>query len=203
MTLQIDTGADVTVISETTWKAVGGPELSAPDRTLRGPDSSIIATLGKFRGTFARGTQQAVGEIYVAKKLTKSLLGRPTIQDLDLLKTIAAVDHNHPTPRERFPSLFQGLGKFRGEYLPHSTQGRGPALRSLDTTASRSSTSEKSATGTGPDGEDGCDLEGQPTNRVVRRNGRRSQVQWQSSDMCRPDTAQYECEERETSSPGR
>ena len=38
------------------------------------------------------------------------------IQDLDLLKTIAAVDHNHPTPRERFPSLFQGLGKFRGEY---------------------------------------------------------------------------------------
>lgn len=114
VTLQIDTGADVTVISEMTWKAVGGPELSAPDRTLRGPDSSIIATLGKFRGTFARGTRQAVGEVYVAKKLTKSLLGRPTIQDLDLLKTIAAVDHNYPTPRERFPSLFQGLGKFQG-----------------------------------------------------------------------------------------
>ena len=113
VTLQIDTGADVTVISEMTWKAVGGPELSAPDRTLRGPDSSIIATLGKFCGTFARGTRQAVGEVYVAKKLTKSLLGRPTIQDLDLLKTIAAVDHNHPTPRERFP---QCLGKFQGEY---------------------------------------------------------------------------------------
>ena len=38
---------------------------------------------------------------------------------------------------------------------------------------------------------------------MVRRNGRRSQVQWQSLDLCRPDTAQYECEEREISSPGR
>ena len=116
VTLYIDTGAEVTVISEKTWRGIGRPELTPSDRTLRGPDSHVIPTLGKFIGTFTRGTRLAEGEVYVTKRLTKSLLGRPTIQDLDLVKLVAVVGQHHLSPKDQFPSLFQGLGKLEGEY---------------------------------------------------------------------------------------
>ena len=113
VTLHIDTGAKVTVVSEKTWGSVGRPELSPTDRTLRGPDSRVIPTLGKFLGTFTRGIRQAEGDVYVVKKLTKSLLGRPAIRDLDLVKIVAAVDLSL---KAQYPSLFQGLGRIDGVY---------------------------------------------------------------------------------------
>ena len=113
VTLHVDTGAEVTVITERVWRQVGKPELTPPNRTLRGPDSTVINTLGKFTATFTWNARQAEGEVYVAKRLTKSLLGRPTIKDLDLLRIVAAV---HSDPKGQFPSLFQGLGKLKDEY---------------------------------------------------------------------------------------
>jgi hypothetical protein len=68
-----------------------------------------------FTGTLALGTRQTEGEIYVVRGLSKSLLGRTAISDLELIKRAVAVDHNL-TPKEQFPSLFQGLGKLQGEY---------------------------------------------------------------------------------------
>lgn len=112
-TLHIDTGAEVTVISEKLWRSVGRPELTPPDRTLCSPDSRSIPTLGKFLGAFTHGTRQAEGDVYVAKKLTKSLLGRPTIRELELVKVITAVDL---ALKDKYPSLFQGLGKMTGDY---------------------------------------------------------------------------------------
>ena len=113
VTLHVDTGAEVTVITKKVWRQVGKPELTPPDRTLRGPDSTVINTLGKFTATFTWNARQVEGEVYVAKRLTKSLLGRPTIKDLDLLRIVAAV---HSDPKGQFPSLFQGLGKLKDEY---------------------------------------------------------------------------------------
>ena len=113
VTLHIDTGAEVTVISQKTWGSVGRPELSSTDRTLRGPDSRAIPTLGKFLGTFTHGTRQAEGDVYVVKKLTKSLLRRPAIRNLDLVKIVAAVDRSL---KAQYPSLFQGLRRIDGDY---------------------------------------------------------------------------------------
>ena len=45
VTLQLDTGAEVTVIPEKIWREVGQPQLTASDRTLRGPDSLAIPSL--------------------------------------------------------------------------------------------------------------------------------------------------------------
>ena len=87
--------------------------ISWQTRTLRGPDSRAIPTLGKFLGTFTHGIRQAEGDIYVVKKLTKSLLSRPAIRDLDLVKIIAAVDLSL---KAQYPSLFQGLGRIDGDY---------------------------------------------------------------------------------------
>ena len=115
--LYIDTGAEVTVITEQVWKRVGQPQLEPSDRTLRGPDSHVIPTVGKFVGTFTLGDRTADTDVYVAKRLTKSLLGRSAILDLQLIKRIAAVDHSSQlSPKDEFPSLFKGLGKFEGEY---------------------------------------------------------------------------------------
>ena len=80
--LYIDTGAEVTVITEQVWKRVGQPQLEPSDRTLRGPDSHVIPTVGKFVGTFTLGDRTADTDVYVAKRLTKSLLGRSAILDL-------------------------------------------------------------------------------------------------------------------------
>ena len=115
--LYIDTGAEVTVISERTWKGVGQPSLERPDRTLRGPESTAIATLGKFTGIFGLGGRQAEGDVYVAKGLTRSLLGQQMISNLQLIRRIASIEPTSElSPKKEFPSLFKGLGKLEGEY---------------------------------------------------------------------------------------
>ena len=114
VTLHIDTGAEVTVITEQTWKTIGRPEMSPPDKTLRGPDSHAISTLGKFTGTLTLETRQTEGDIYVVRGLSKSLLGGPAIADLELIKRIATVNLS---PKEQFLSLFQGLGKLEGDHM--------------------------------------------------------------------------------------
>ena len=117
VTMHIDTGAGVTVIPQRTWKSVGQPKLSPPDKTLHGPDRRVISTLGKFMGTLMIGAQQVEEEIHVAKGLSKSLLGQPSILNLGLVKCIAAVDGGSDlSPEDQFPSLFQGLGRLEGEY---------------------------------------------------------------------------------------
>ena len=96
---------------------MGKPQLELSDRTLRGPDNRAIPTLGKFTGTFTLGDGQVKSEAYVARGLTKSLLGRPAIQVLELIKRIATIDETTGfSPRDEFPTLFTGLGKLTGEY---------------------------------------------------------------------------------------
>ena len=113
----IDTGAEVTVIPQRVWKSVGQPKLSLSDRTLRGPDQQAIPTLGKFTGYLGMGAKQVEAEIYVVKGLSQPLLGRKSISDLGLVKRIATVDSSTAfSPKDQFPSLFQGLGRLEGEY---------------------------------------------------------------------------------------
>ena len=115
VTLNIDTGAEVTVISDQIWKAVGQPTLTPPQRYLRGPDSTPIPTRGKFVGTLKLGTRAATEEIYVVSELTKSLLGTPAIKQLQLIQRLASLDTTSD-PRKQYPSLFEGLGKLEGAY---------------------------------------------------------------------------------------
>ena len=124
--LHIATGAEVTVITELMWQDIGQPTLSLSDRNLRGPDSRILPVLGKFTGTLRNRTEEATEDIYVVKKLTKPLLGRPAIEWLGLIRRVAAVNKHGLTPAEEFPSLFQGLGKLEGEYTIRLQDGAKP-----------------------------------------------------------------------------
>ncbi len=126
--LHIDTGAEVTVISEQVWREIGQPQLtpSPSDRTLRGPDSHILPAEGKFTGSLKSGSKETAEEIYVVRGLTKPLLGRPAIKQLHLIRRIAAVEKRDLTPAEQFPSLFEGLGKLEGEYTVQLQEGAKP-----------------------------------------------------------------------------
>ena len=46
--LQIDTGAEVTVIPESVWKQIGLPILFKSGHTLRGPDKHVLEVKGRF-----------------------------------------------------------------------------------------------------------------------------------------------------------
>jgi hypothetical protein len=55
ITFNIDTGAEVTVVSEATHRHIGSPVLIPPDRCLKGPDSHTLSTLGYFPTTLTTG----------------------------------------------------------------------------------------------------------------------------------------------------
>ena len=50
VSLHLDTGAEVTVITESMWRDIGQPTLLQSDRTLRGPDSHTLPVQGRFAG---------------------------------------------------------------------------------------------------------------------------------------------------------
>ncbi len=76
----IDTGAEVTVISEQIHEKAGRPPPSPSNRTLRGPDTHILPVTGRFTATLKKGNLVAQEEVYVIEGLSKPLLGRPAIE---------------------------------------------------------------------------------------------------------------------------
>ena len=67
-------------------------------------------------------------KLYVVKKLHVPLLGCPAIESLEILIRIVS---DEKTPKEKFPNLFQGLGKLGGDY--HISLKPGAIPYSLDT----------------------------------------------------------------------
>jgi len=124
---QIDTGAEVTVISLDTYKAIGSPPLVPSSKTLRGPSGKILPVMGKFESNLRSDSHVVQQDVYVAKRLHRSLLGRPAIESLGLVKRVGNVE-DHLDPVKQFPTLFQGLGKLEGEYTIKLKDGAEPYM---------------------------------------------------------------------------
>ena len=118
MELQIDTGAEVMVITEKAWRSMGAPPVTSSDRTLRGPASHELTALGKFEAEMSARRKKVVEDIYIVKCLHRCLLGRLAIEKLELLavNTIAQVKSTTESPEKAFPELFEGLGRMNGVY---------------------------------------------------------------------------------------
>ncbi|MCG7878633.1 MAG: RNase H-like domain-containing protein [Candidatus Thiodiazotropha endolucinida] len=112
---KIDTGADLTVIPESTYLQLGKIPLVSSTKRLVGPGQKELNVLGKFRETISNDNNSVEEEIYVVRGLTRCLLGRPTIEKLDLVKRVYEL-FTPETVRQKFPKLFQGLGKLKGQY---------------------------------------------------------------------------------------
>ena len=121
----IDTGAEVKVIPSEVLEKLDGTNLQPPQRTLRGASQSALPVNDQFTGKLTRGDRTTHQEVYVADELHKPLLGRPAIEALGLLARIRNVKQEK-TPVERFPQVFQGLGRIQGEYTIQLREGAVP-----------------------------------------------------------------------------
>ena len=110
---KIDTGADVSVISEKDFLKVGKYPLQESDRKLHGPGKNELQVKGRFSATMSQMGKSSEHDIYVIKGLQQALLGRPAIE---ALRVVHKVDHvtSLENYTEQFPRLFQGLGKLKG-----------------------------------------------------------------------------------------
>ena len=110
----MDTGAEVTVISEGTWKSL---ELKKPlqqsDVSLCGSDCTQLKVLGKIPLDLTHKGTSCTQTIYVVMGVKNNLLGFPAIKALNLLSHVESIDENVVS---KYPSLFSGLGTFSHEY---------------------------------------------------------------------------------------
>ncbi|XP_053389029.1 uncharacterized protein K02A2.6-like [Mercenaria mercenaria] len=123
---KIDTGADVTVIPETVYLSLGSPKLKKTNKNLFGPGNKKLNVLGSFTETLSSQNKYSVEEIYVVRGIDRSLLGRPAIIGLNLVKLnideVTSVD----SVKRTHPRLFRELGQLDGEYRISLNDGAKP-----------------------------------------------------------------------------
>ncbi|KAI4879857.1 hypothetical protein NFI96_004001 [Prochilodus magdalenae] len=114
---KIDTGADVTVLSEEIFQKGQFPQLESTKKVLQGPGRTPITVRGKFTASIRTDNKSTTQEVYVVPELKCNLLGRPAIQALGLVASVDTVAlDSRERVKEQFPKLFKGLGKMEGDY---------------------------------------------------------------------------------------
>ena len=112
---EIDTGAEVSVISRESHEKIGTLPLYQSTKTLRGPSNYALLVTGYFTAQLKHGNQEVQQEMFVVSNLRRNLLGRPAIEALGLVVMVGAI-FDEQSPIQLFPQLFEGLGKLEGEY---------------------------------------------------------------------------------------
>ena len=122
---EIDTGAEVTVISTKAHKKLGRPTLSTSNKTLHGPSNKKLPVKGQFKATLKCDSKAVEQDLYVVDKLHKHLLGRPAIEALNVVTRVREV-RGSDDPLQQYPELFRGLGKLEGDYSIKLEEGAEP-----------------------------------------------------------------------------
>ena len=106
---KLDTGADVTCITEGGYQKLTQLQLNQSGKKLRGAGQHWLTVCGSFSANLKCGDREVEQEVYVIKDLESPLLGRPAIEKLRFLSMVDSVT-------EEYPKVFSGLGKLEGEY---------------------------------------------------------------------------------------
>ena len=127
-TFKLDTGAEVTAISEETYLSIKKPQLTSPQKILYGPSRQPLKVIGQFTGHFTHRNKIVQQPTYVVDGLKTNLLGLPTITALELAATcrVNATAEANAEVQDRFPSVFQGLGNLGEEYEIRLKEGATP-----------------------------------------------------------------------------
>ena len=113
-TFKIDTGAEVTAISEKLYKSLRSPTLQKPCKILKGPGQHPLQVVGQFQEMLHHGQNSSLQNIYVIKDLKSNLLGLPAITALNLA---VRLDNAYTSLiQDSFPSVFEGLGNLGEPY---------------------------------------------------------------------------------------
>ena len=108
---KVDTGAEVTVMSAQECANLGLGVIQQATKQLRGPDGSPLTVDGQVTAKLAYKDHECTHTIFILRSLKHNLLGLPAIRDLQILPKVDSIDQ---TPKMQFPSLFAGLGEFKG-----------------------------------------------------------------------------------------
>ena len=114
---KLDTGAEVTAISQKTYNNLPRIPLQKPSRALLGPSQTPLRVLGQFETTIGH-KKSSPQIIFVIKGLKNNLLGLPAIISLGLVSKSDSITLNDYTSKihATFPILFKGLGNLGEEY---------------------------------------------------------------------------------------
>ena len=104
---KLDTGAEVTAISEQTYQRLSSNPLTPPGKQLYGPAHNTIDVLGKFDGILSYQGEDSNQIIYVVKELRTNLLGLPAIKSINLIARLGTGGECEFFTE--FSSLFEGL----------------------------------------------------------------------------------------------
>ena len=189
---EIDTGAEVSVISTKTYKEIGSLSLTAPTKSLHGPSSKKLSVKGQFTAALRYGSKVIEQELYVVDKLHKQLLGRPAIEALKVVMLVQTIKGSE-SPVDRFPQLFKGLGKLEGEYSIQLEEGAVPYALPVPRRVAMPLRKAVKA--------ELRRMEKLGVITRVRGDGCGAKREWEGSYMCRSNSPQQERPERETSSP--
>ena len=115
---KIDTGADVTALPAEVYHDITGghdvKHLAKSTRPLFGPGGNVLSVLGVATETLRSGKKTATEDIYVVKDLHTALLGRPAIEQLQLVCRVDNVTME--SVKQQYPKLCEGLGLVKRPY---------------------------------------------------------------------------------------
>ena len=116
---KVDTGAEVTAITEQTYLQLGKPPLAAPKKALYGPSSQSLEVRGQMLAKLVHNDLKVEQPLYVVKGLKRDLLGLPAIVALKVAARIDATTKASEIPDsilQKYPTIFNGLGNLGAEY---------------------------------------------------------------------------------------
>ena len=112
---KMDTGAEVTAITEETYKLIKEPRLTRQDKQLMGPSKQALKVKGVFEGNLTYQERRARQSVYVVKGLSSNLLGLRAMTALNLISRVETIDIKK-VYEEEFSDLFKGIGTLGEPY---------------------------------------------------------------------------------------
>ena len=116
VSFKLDTGAEVTAISEETYRQVYGKTLQRASKVLYGPACQSLKVIGQFRGQLSGKQQSHEETIFVIRGLKNNLLGLPALTSLQIVQRVDTTYTSVADATKDFPKVFSGLGNFGEPY---------------------------------------------------------------------------------------
>ena len=113
---KLDTGAEVTAISQETYQQLGATPLNRPSKVLYGAGNQPLDVIGQFTGILSHKELHSQQIIFVIKNLKTNLLGLPALHALKLIARMDSVKEYEESIQRNYPQLFTGLGTMGSEY---------------------------------------------------------------------------------------
>ena len=144
---------------------------------MQGPDRKPLNALGSVNISLKYKDKCTNQEVYVIKGLNHNLLGLPAIEALQLVAMVDTVQDETALIKEKFPSLFKGLGSISTEY----TIRLKPGEKTICIIYCSESPNPAKREGPGrvtTDARPWSDLQSGPLHPMVRRHGGGTKEDW-------------------------